>query len=77
MILNYGTYEVRYCVARVWLEAGEPRVTFMAYCRGYGLHEISNINDEYVLWYDTEAEAKKHLMGANSCVLSKGRDIKK
>lgn len=79
MILNSGTWEVRFCVANVYMNClGETTVSFYAYQNNnYGLHLVSDINDENILWYDTEAEAKKHILNSWECILSKGRTIKK
>lgn len=78
MVTCYGTWEVRYCVAQVDVYAGEPEVRFYAYHNNkYGLYLTDDISDPNVLWYDTEAEAKEHVLNANECVISKGRDIRK
>ena len=78
MITNYGTWEVRYCVACVNMNAGKPEVSFYAYRKDmYGLYRVADINDPYVVWYDTEEEALKARWNANDCVISMGRDIKK
>ena len=80
MILNSGTWEIRYCVAHLYVNCkGEASVSYYAYINNnmYGLHLVNDINDKYVLWYDTEEEAKKHIFNACECVISKGITIKK
>ena len=65
-----------YCVAQVTMRGSTPDVSFYAYSNGsYGLHLVGNIDDENVLWYDTEEEAKKHIFNSFECVISKWRYI--
>jgi hypothetical protein len=78
MILNYGTWEIRYCIAsvRVGID-GKVEVTYFAFKDGaYGLHLVDDINDESVLWYETEEEAESHRLNANECIVPRGRDIR-
>ena len=79
MITNYGTWEVRYCIASVRVDStGVASVSYYAFRNdGYGLHLVGNIEDNNVLWYDTEAEAKKRILNANDCVIARGRDVKR
>lgn len=78
MITNHGTWEIKYCIASVRVDSkGEAVVTYFAFKNGaYGLHSVDNINDESVIWYETEAEAENHRLNANDCIVSRGRDIR-
>lgn len=68
-------YRLQYCVARVSVYMTGPEVAYYAYQKGpYGLHLASDINDECVLWYDTAAEARKHLRNENECIISMRRE---
>ena len=61
---------IKYCVASVSIYGNEHEISFLAYQKGsYGLHKVSNWDDEYVLWYDTEKEALEHRVEPNQCVL--------
>lgn len=65
--------KIKYCVANIYVNCmGEAKVTYYAYRNGaYGLHLVENKNDEYVLWYDTADEARKHIMNKEGeCVMS-------
>lgn len=76
MIVSYG-WEVRFCVAQVNLYGEKPEVSFYAYQNGpYGLHRVDDINNENVVWYDTEKEALRARFNPNDCVISMGRDIR-
>ena len=51
-------WKIRYCVAQIYVNClGEASVSYYAFCRGYGLHTVKDINDKFVLWYDTKEEA--------------------
>lgn len=61
---------IKYCVASVNNYGHGHEISFLAYQKGsYGLHRVSNWDDEYVLWYDTEKEALEHRIDSNQCVL--------
>lgn len=79
MVTNYGTWEIRYCIASVWVDStGVANVSYRAFSNdGYGLHLVENIDNSNILWYDTEAEAKKHILNSNECIIFRGRDIKR
>ena len=70
-------WKVKYCVASIYVNCfGESSVSYYAFCKGYGLHTVQDINDEYVLWYDTKEETKKHIMNSEGeCVISFGFEI--
>lgn len=70
-------WKTRYCVAQIYVNClGEASVSYYAFCRGYGLHAVKDINDKFVLWYDTKEEAQKHIMNSEGeCVISKGFDV--
>jgi hypothetical protein len=72
-------YKCKYCVASVRVDLSGSEVTFYAFKDGaYGLHRVSDIEDENVLWYDTEAEALSNRWNSNDCVISKNPEyIKK
>lgn len=67
----------KYCVANVYMNSlGEARVSYYAYQKGpYGTHLTEDIDDEYVLWYDTEEEARGMIHNSEGeCVLSRLTD---
>ena len=77
MLVSYGSFEIRFCIASLYVNCkGEVSVSYSAYNNGYGMHWDGDWDSPDVLWYDTEEEAKKHLMNANECVISRGRNIK-
>lgn len=61
----------KYCVANVSINClGESKVTYYACYGGYGLHLVSDINNESILWYDTLEEARGHIInGEGECVI--------
>lgn len=64
----------KYCVAAMESnrdESNQYHAAFYAVKSGYGLHKVGDINDEFILWYDTEKEAKQHRLNSNDCVISK------
>lgn len=62
----------RYCVAEVTLLGEQPEVTYYAYFQNaYGLCLVPNIDEEHILWYDTEKEALGHRWNACDCVIMK------
>lgn len=63
----------KYCVAQLYVNCkGECDVSYYAYQNNiYWLHLVSDWNDENVLWYDTEEEAKKHIFNSFECVVSR------
>lgn len=64
----------KYCVANVHMNSlGEVSVSYRAYMKGpYGAHFVGDIDDEYVLWYDTEEEARGMIYNREGeCILSR------
>lgn len=65
-------FKSKYCVAQVNTFGGKHEISFYAYTNNvYGLHRVSDWNDENVIWYDTEKEALSARFNSNDCVLSK------
>lgn len=64
-------YKYKYCVAQVNFLKGKHEINFYAYNKAYGLHGVSDWNDEDVVWFDTEKEALSARFNSNDCVLSK------
>lgn len=61
---------VKYCVAQLYVNKMGAHVTYYAYSDdAYGLHRVSDINDNNVLWYDTVDEASKNKMNYSDCVV--------
>ena len=76
MIVGCGTWEIKFCVAQLFVNSkGETNVSYYVHSDRYGLYMAENWDDESVLWYDTEDEAKKQIWNANECVISRGREI--
>lgn len=64
----------KFCVASVvpdYEGVREHKVVYYAYKAGYGVHSVDDINDDYVVWYDTEQEALKQRLKSSDCVVSK------
>lgn len=62
----------KYCVAQVNFIGGKHEISFYAYTNNvYGLHRVSDWNDENVIWHDTEKDAMSARFNSNDCVLSK------
>lgn len=77
MITNYGSWEIKFCVASVYMNTDGCNVSFYAFKEGvYGVHRVSDINDKNIIWYDTEEEAMKNRYNSSDCVLPKGGEAK-
>lgn len=61
----------KYCVAQLYVNClGETMVTYGAYSEdAYGSHWTVDWNEDDVLWYNTEGEAKAHICNSNECVV--------
>lgn len=68
-----GNKMYKYCVAHLYVNClGESRVSYYAYQKGpYGLHLTEDYNDENILWYETEKEAKGHILNSCECIVSR------
>ena len=66
----------KYCVASIYIPMNNvPMVSYYAYQpNSNGSYRIGDINDEYVVWYDSEQEALDARRNACECVI--GRDAK-
>ena len=66
----------KYCVASIYIPMNNvPMVSYYAYQpNSNGSYKIGDINDEYVVWYDSEQEALDARRNACECVI--GRDAK-
>lgn len=63
--------KIKYCVANLYVDLQSANVTYYAYQKGqYGLHLTNNWKDENVIWYDSEEQAKKHILNTNECIIS-------
>lgn len=68
-------FKYKYCVAAMesnYDGSGQYHAAFYAFRNDqYGLHKTSDPNDKDIIWYDTENEAKAHIINSNDCVLSR------
>lgn len=63
--------KMKYCVANLYVNLQDTNVTYYAYQKGpYGLHLVNDWKDKNVIWYDSEEEAKKHILNTNECIIS-------
>ena len=67
-------YCYKYCIAEVRLRGAGAAVSYAGTERLNGEGGMClwvDFHDPHVIWYDTEEEAKQHLMNSNDCVVSK------